>query len=116
VGPAFFHNRLPYRCKQVTDAGLAHLKGLTALQSLDLRWFDQVTDVGLAHLKSLTALQSLILVGCKRVTDAGLSDLRRALPRCDIGSLERMQSEVLSDAIAYANRQSGLAQPDLSVR
>jgi hypothetical protein len=35
----------------VTDAGLAHLQSLTALQQLDLQWCSKVTDAGLAHLR-----------------------------------------------------------------
>ena len=64
-------------CKQVTDAGLDHLRGLTTVpQSLELSFCKQVTDAGLAHLHGLTALQSLELSGCERVTDAGLAHLR----------------------------------------
>jgi len=68
-------------CERVTDAGLAHLKGLTALQSLNLMGCDEVTDAGLAHLKALTALQRLGLTGCDKVTDAGVADLKKVLPR-----------------------------------
>ena len=56
---------------QVTDAGLAHLSGLTALKELRLD-FTQVTDAGLAHLTGLTALKALDLIGTQ-VTDAGLA-------------------------------------------
>jgi hypothetical protein len=59
---------------QVTDAGLEHLKGLTALQGLSLDG-TQVTDAGLEHLKGLTALQGLYLDGTQ-VTDAGLEHLK----------------------------------------
>jgi hypothetical protein len=44
----------------------------------------QVTDAGLAHLRGLTGLQELDLEGCKRVTDAGLAALRKALPGCKV--------------------------------
>jgi hypothetical protein len=71
-------------CKQVTDAGLAHLRGLTGLQYLNLYGCEQVTDAGLAHLRGLTALQHLILTRCQRVTDTGLKALRVALPKCKI--------------------------------
>jgi len=70
-------------CERVTDAGVAHLKGLTALQTLELN-FTEVTDAGLAHLKGLTALQSLGLTGCDKVTDAGVADLKKVLPRLEI--------------------------------
>ena len=58
----------------VTDAGLAHLKGLAELQMLDLTR-TQVTDAGLAHLKGLDGLKSLSLNGTP-VTDAGLAHLK----------------------------------------
>jgi hypothetical protein len=41
------------------------------------------TDAGLANLKGLTKLQSLNLWGTQ-VTDAGVKKLRRALPNCKI--------------------------------
>ncbi len=58
---------------QVTDAGLEHLKGLTALQRLNLR-HTKVTDAGLAHLGGLTALQVLDLAGT-HIIGAGLKHL-----------------------------------------
>ncbi|HUY92471.1 MAG TPA: leucine-rich repeat domain-containing protein [Pirellulales bacterium] len=84
---------------QVTDAGLAHLEGLTGLQSLSLDntqitdaglarlqeltglqtlWLDNtpITDAGLAHLEGLTGLQSLWLDNTQ-ITDAGLAQLKR---------------------------------------
>lgn len=91
---------------QVTDAGLAHLKGLTNLKSLDLyytrvtdaglvhlkglknlEWLrlegTQVTDAGLVHLKGLTKLQTLSLYSTQ-VTPEGVKDLQQALPNCKI--------------------------------
>ena len=68
---------------QVTDAGLAHLHGLTALQDLILLGSTQVTDTGLAHLQGLTALKELWLSGTQ-VTDAGRAQFRQALPNCRI--------------------------------
>jgi internalin A len=71
----------------VTDAGLAHLKGLTNLSSLNIgdRYFDcagtinllgtaRVTDAGMPYLKGLTKLVFLDLDGTK-VSDAGLVHL-----------------------------------------
>ncbi len=58
---------------KVTDAGLANLSGLTALEYLGLKG-TAIGDAGLAHLKNLTALTNLILADTK-VTDAGLVHL-----------------------------------------
>ena len=58
----------------VTDAGLAHLRGLEKLSSLDLR-VTVVTDAGLARLASLKGLESLNLSATK-VSDAGLAHLK----------------------------------------
>jgi Leucine-rich repeat (LRR) protein len=58
----------------VGDAGMAHLKGLTKLESLEL-WFTQVGDAGLAHLKGLTKLTCLGLY-VTQVSDAGLAHLK----------------------------------------
>ena len=68
---------------QVTDAGLKHLKGLTQLQTLKLDFCPQVTDAGLEHLKGLIQLKRLNLMGTK-VTDAGVSELKKALPNVEI--------------------------------
>jgi Leucine-rich repeat (LRR) protein/tRNA A-37 threonylcarbamoyl transferase component Bud32 len=58
----------------ITDAGLAHLKGLTALESLQLA-HAAITDVGLVYLKGLTALERLDLRGTA-ITDARLVHLK----------------------------------------
>jgi hypothetical protein len=63
-------------CKLVTDAGLSHLKGLTSLQALNLHGCKLVMDAGLSHLKGLTSLQALDLSKCNLVTDAGLDHLK----------------------------------------
>ena len=68
--------------RSMRDADLAHLKGLTGLQTLNLRRTD-ITNAGLAHLKGLTGLQTLSLWDTK-VTDAGTNSLRKALPEADI--------------------------------
>jgi len=67
---------------QITDAGLAHLRGLTQVQILNLDG-TQITDAGLVHLQGLTQLQLLILDNTL-VTDAGVQRLQKALPTCQI--------------------------------
>jgi len=56
---------------QITDAGLAYLKGMTSLETL---YFEntQVGDDGLAHLKDLTSLK-VLYIGGTEVTDVGLA-------------------------------------------
>ena len=67
---------------QITDAGLVHLAGLMALERL---WLDgtQVTDAGVAQLAGLTALEELHLHNTQ-VTVAGVMELEQALPNCFI--------------------------------
>ena len=60
---------------QMTDAGLAHLQGLSRLAYLDLSE-TQVSDTGLEHLKALSPLWGLDLSNTQ-VTDAGLVHLNR---------------------------------------
>ncbi len=62
-------------CKNITDAGLAHLKTLTSLTSIELCGTN-ITDTGLAHLGNLTSLTSIELYG-RNITDAGLVHLSK---------------------------------------
>jgi hypothetical protein len=59
----------------VSDAGLEHLKGLTQLRELDLR-FSPVGDNGLKYLNGLARLRTLDLSDTN-VTDAGSEHLKR---------------------------------------
>ena len=93
-------------CRQITDAGLLHLKGLTNLTSLVLAG-TRVTDTGMVHLKGLANLETLLLDNTKitnaglvhlkglaklqtlnlrhtKVTDAGVAKLKQALPKCNV--------------------------------
>ena len=63
--------------KDVTDIGLAHLKGLTRLRFLYLSETG-VTDAGLKHLKTMKKLEGLYLVNT-RTTSTGVEELRREL-------------------------------------
>jgi Leucine Rich repeat len=64
---------------QISDAGLAHLKGLTTLETLYLSG-TRVSDAGLAHLKGLTTLKTLHLFRT-RVSDAGVTEFHRVMPK-----------------------------------
>ena len=56
-------------CTAVTDAGLAHLRGI---RKLGLSGCTAITDTGLAHLRGI---HKLAMEGFTLVTDAGLAHL-----------------------------------------
>jgi hypothetical protein len=62
----------------VTDAGLAHLRGHLLLREVDLGQ-TKITDAGLTHLKGLKNLRVITLWNT-RVTDEGVLTLEEALP------------------------------------
>jgi Leucine-rich repeat (LRR) protein len=93
---------------QVTDAGLAHLQGLTALQELYLRG-TQVTDAGLAHLRGLTGLLSLNL-NDTQVTDAGLAHLQGL---SGLGTLSLSGTQVTDAGLAHLQGLTGLQELSL---
>jgi hypothetical protein len=68
----------------ITDAGLSHLSGFRSLHSLWLQ-SDPITDAGLGHLPGLNGLQDLSL-NQTRISDDGLAHLK-GLPmtRLDLG-------------------------------
>ena len=69
---------------QITDAGLAHLTGLTALETLGLT-ARAITDTGLAHLTELPALEHHYLEDDRWHSNfVGESKLQQALPNCTI--------------------------------
>jgi WD40 repeat protein len=70
----------------VTDAGLAYLKGLPQLQSLNLEECGKITDAGLANVKGLTRLKMLNLRRTN-ITDAGMVNLK-GLTQLDVLMLE----------------------------
>src|SRR5262249_38390293 len=59
---------------QVTDDGVAHLKGCKNLEEINLD-ATKVTDAGLAHVKDVKKLTHVMLVQTN-VTDAGLAHLK----------------------------------------
>src|SRR5262249_1028801 len=58
----------------VDDAGLAHLKGLSNLESLMLRGRKEVSDAGVAHLATINSLKGLYLENSK-ISDEGLASV-----------------------------------------
>ncbi len=75
-------HRYQYHRKQVTNAGMKHLRRLMKLEVLDLAKIE-ITDTALEHLKELKNLQYVDLSGTK-VTEDGVKGLLRALPNCHI--------------------------------
>lgn len=67
---------------KITDKGLEDLRGLTNLEYLNLYGTD-VTDKGLANLEGLKKLKHLYLWQTK-VTEAGAAKLKKALPGVDV--------------------------------
>tara|TARA_B100000809_G_scaffold257649_1_gene299598 strand:+ start:153 stop:677 length:525 start_codon:yes stop_codon:yes gene_type:complete len=67
---------------EITDAGLAHLVGLSNIRTLVLRG-TEITDEGLAQLESLTTLTELDLEFAA-VSNEGVGRLQKALPGCTI--------------------------------
>jgi hypothetical protein len=66
---------LDLRGSRITDAGLAHLRGLKGLRHLSLAYVPTVTDSGIGQLGFLSQLEDINLTGTK-VTSEGLSRLR----------------------------------------
>jgi len=83
----------------VTDAGLVHLKGLTALRDLQLG-NTRITDAGLAQLTGLTDLRQLLLFNTP-ITDAGLAHLKD-LPRLVV--LDVSGTKVTDDGVIELER------------
>ena len=60
----------------VNDAGLAHLEGLSNLESLMLRGRNEVTDAGVAHLARMNSLKGLYLEN-SQISDEGLASVSK---------------------------------------
>ena len=92
----------------VSDAGLAHLNGLTRLKALDLSK-TRITDSGLVELKGLKGLLQLNL-SRTRITDAGLPHLSglSSLRALDLGG-----TDVSNAGIIYLKELTGLRVLDV---
>jgi serine/threonine protein kinase/Leucine-rich repeat (LRR) protein len=90
--------------RQVTDAGLKHLRDLKALRLLNLTRTG-VTDAGLDNLQELTELRVLWLADNERISDAGLKALARLPHLEELG----LWNTAVSDAgVATLKTMSGL--------
>jgi hypothetical protein len=67
--------RLHANSVRVTDAGMAHLAGLTKLRSLGIEGTPGLTDAGLAHLAGLEQLEGLMIQGTMGIEGPGLAHL-----------------------------------------
>ena len=102
--------RLPRR---ITDAGLAHLKGLTNLENLDLN-DTKITNDGLKHLSSLGNLQWLG-VQDTRLTDEGLVHLRENSRLSAVSHLDSSLSESEVEDLVRQKGKYGLENRSLNV-
>jgi len=84
--------RINLRGTKVTDTTLEHLANVTTLESIDVG-FAQITDVGLDRLTPLVNLKELV-VGGNKLTDMGLQALRQlpSLTHLSLGGSQRTDS------------------------
>ncbi len=85
VGVPYFGNVIVvefYSSSTTADATVAQVGRLTELRDLDLHLLN-VSDADLAHLKGLTKLSQLYL-SATGATEAGVREIQRALPRLKI--------------------------------
>jgi hypothetical protein len=116
-------DRLDFHGPFVTDAGLAHLKGLTKLNYLNFgyRGYDctggtstwapaRVTDAGMPYLKGLAILSFLDLSGTQ-VSDVGLENLAGLT---ELLSLRLSDTRVSDAGLAHLEGMTKLSDLDLS--
>ncbi len=84
--------RINLRGTKVTDTTLEHLANVATLESIDVG-FAQITDVGLDRLTPLVNLKELV-VGGNKLTDVGLQALRQlpGLTSLSLGGSQRTDS------------------------
>ena len=110
LGPDYFRSVRVVELSEtrVSDAGLAQLEGLTALEALHL-YETPVSDAGLSQLTGLTALEELSLDGTQ-VSDAGLANLKglRAL-----AALSLSDTQVSDAGLSHLKGLTALAEMSL---
>ena len=94
-------------CYEVTDAGIARLRDLTALRKLDMHVL-QLTGAGLAALEPLTHLQELSLRECRNLTDDGMAHLGRitSLRKLEIDGSELLTNTGMAELRSLPNLES----------
>ena len=105
--------RLNLRGTKITDATLEFLSGVPSLEWLDIGWA-QVTDTGLGHLAALTNLRHLAMGGNK-LTDTSLQFLRQTpqIEYLDLGGTQRTDSGLWSLQLSDDGMQSIAAVAEL---
>lgn len=98
-----------FRDAQLTDAGLAHLRRLTSLQTLSLGNV-QDSDAVLAQLQWRTGMQQLFLGG-SQVTDAAVVHLQGLT---NLQDLSLGGTQVTDDGLVYLQRLTSLQQLSLA--
>ncbi len=101
-------HRLPLSRTSVSDAGLAHVDGLTRLKELDISC-TLITDGGLLHLIGMTRLQDLDLSGTD-VSDAGLVHLARMT---SLQHLDLHETKVTNAGLVHLKGLKSLRSLDL---
>ncbi|MBC7816018.1 MAG: DUF4259 domain-containing protein [Planctomycetaceae bacterium] len=93
--------QLSLACTPITDAGLAHLSGLVNLEELDLgdqgRGNSRLTSAGLACLRDMTKLRTLNLLG----TAADDSVLTLLSPMQNLGELDLRRTKVTGAGLVH---------------
>lgn len=85
-------------CSTLTDAGIAEIAKLTKLNSLILKDVPELSDAGVAPLSGLSRLRSLAINGCPRLTKKGLASFS-ALPIATLSAPEQFFSDENIDAL-----------------
>jgi Leucine-rich repeat (LRR) protein len=101
------------RGTKITDTTLEHLANIPTLESIDIG-FAQVTDVGLDRLSPLSSLKTLV-VGGNKLTDVGLGALRQfpALTSLSLGGSQRTDSNLWTISLTESGLDSILTLTEL---
>lgn len=96
--------------RQIGDAGLAYVKGLNHLTTLNMPDC-RITDAGLAYIKNLTGLRSLVISANENLTDAGVAQLA-GLTNLEILNLNN--ARITDAATGYLANMKGMRKLFLS--
>jgi Leucine-rich repeat (LRR) protein len=96
---------------RVTDDGLRHIKGLTKLRWLSLRYARNITNAGLVHLKDLKNLEDLSLEATK-TTAAGLVHLQGLTKLRRVRLANEMQQQAAAVGLRYIAKMTELRRLD----